>query len=411
MPSHTKLGNESERLSDASNWAYGTSREFEKFWGKFLKTPRKPSFEGSPVTTVDLFASAGGLTLGAMTAVAGYGKNIQPLLAVDIDSDALEIYQRNFKPRKVRNESVANLVDFKVITRNGKSSFAYAPEATDSDLDLLKGQVDLLLAGPPCQGHSLLNNHSRFDDPRNGLYLTIPAVASVIKPKYIVIENVPTVTRDKSGVVNSAIGLLEESGYCVSSGVLSASDLGWPQTRKRFFIVASKVSNPLDISLIAEEMSRKPLSIEWAIGDLIDQVDTENYMTQLPQMSHDNIKRVNWLFDENEYNLANSQRPDCHKDGTTYTSVYGRMYWDKPAPTLTTGFLSPGRGRYVHPLRRRVLTPLEAARIQGFPDWFQFKYLNGTHATRTSLSKWIGDAVPSILGAIATHAAIGDADL
>ena len=411
MTAHTKLGNESERLSDALNWGYGTSREFEKFWGKFLKARRKPSFEGSPVTTVDLFASAGGLTLGAMTAAAGYGKNIQPLLAADIDSDALEIYQRNFKPRKVRNESVANLVDFKVTTRNGKSGFAYAPEATDSDLDLLKGQVDLLLAGPPCQGHSTLNNHSRFDDPRNGLYLTIPAVASVIKPKYIVIENVPTVTRDKSGVVNSAIRLLEESGYCVSSGVLSASDLGWPQTRKRFFIVASKVSNPLDISLIAEEMRRKPLSIEWAIGDLIDQVDTENYMTQLPQMSHDNIKRVNWLFDENEYNLANSQRPDCHKDGTTYTSVYGRMYWDKPAPTLTTGFLSPGRGRYVHPLRRRVLTPLEAARIQGFPDWFQFKYLNGTHATRTSLSKWIGDAVPSILGAIATHAAIGDADL
>lgn len=132
-------------------------------------------------------------------------------------------------------------------------------------------------------------------------------------------------------------------------------------------------------------------------------------MFSVPQLSEENQRRVNFLFDEDVYNLPNEIRPDCHKDGTTYGAVYGRMHWDRPAPTITGGFLSPGRGRFTHPRLRRVLTPIEASRVQGFPDWFRMAGPTGQDPSRSELSKWIGDAVPPILGYTAVMAAMGGA--
>jgi DNA (cytosine-5)-methyltransferase 1 len=120
-------------------------------------------------------------------------------------------------------------------------------------------------------------------------------------------------------------------------------------------------------------------------------------MDSVPVLSQENQARVDYLFRHAKYELPNAERPDCHKEGHTYPSVYGRMYPDKPAQTITTGFLTPGRGRFVHPTRPRVITPREAARIQGFPDNFQF-VVNGYDPARNAVTKWIGDAVPSILG-------------
>jgi DNA (cytosine-5)-methyltransferase 1 len=123
-------------------------------------------------------------------------------------------------------------------------------------------------------------------------------------------------------------------------------------------------------------------------------------MNGLPDMSQENQERLNWLFNNDSFELPNHVRPICHQDGHTYPSVYGRMKPDQPAPTLTTGFMSPGRGRFIHPLERRMLTPREAARLQGFPNWFDF--LDRDNTKRSDLAKWIGDAVPSILGYFAT---------
>ena len=110
-----------------------------------------------------------------------------------------------------------------------------------------------------------------------------------------------------------------------------------------------------------------------------------------------NAARIDYLFDEGLYDLPDEQRPDCHKNGTTYKSVYGRLDWDRPAQTITTGFNTPGQGRYVHPLRRRVITPREAARLQGFPDWYDLTP-DGVSVHRKHLAKWIGGAVPPALG-------------
>jgi DNA (cytosine-5)-methyltransferase 1 len=120
-------------------------------------------------------------------------------------------------------------------------------------------------------------------------------------------------------------------------------------------------------------------------------------MDLVPILSAENQARIDYLFDRDIYDLPNDVRPDCHKNGHSYPSVYGRLDWDKPSQTITTGFNSPGRGRYIHPSQRRVITAREAARIQGFPDNFVFMP-NDQVPSRSLLYKWIGDAVPTWLG-------------
>jgi DNA (cytosine-5)-methyltransferase 1 len=258
---------------------------------------------------------------------------------------------------------------------------------------------DLIIGGPPCQGHSSLNNVTRGNDNRNDLYLTMPAMAIALNAKAVIIENVPRVVKDGGQVVQATEAIFRQAGYYVSSGVLSASELGWPQTRSRHFMIASQVKQPADITQVAHDLARSSMPLSWLIGDLENQFDKGDAMfDSVPVLSPDNVRRIDWLFDNDEYDLINSQRPKCHQNGHSYPSVYGRLRYDRPAQTLTTGFQSPGRGRYVHPSQRRVLTIREAARIQGFPDSFKFISATGGQASRGNLQKWIGDAVPSILG-------------
>ncbi len=128
----------------------------------------------------------------------------------------------------------------------------------------------------------------------------------------------------------------------------------------------------------------------WAIDDLLD-IDNDTVFDTPANSSATNKKRIDYLFDHDIYDLPNSERPDCHRlKNHSYTAVYGRMYWDIPAPTITGGFGSNGQGRFVHPKRRRTITPHEAARLQFFPDYFDFGDVK-----RRELQQIIGNAVPS----------------
>ena len=109
-----------------------------------------------------------------------------------------------------------------------------------------KGAFDLLLAGPPCQGHSNLNN-TRRDDEKNELYLIVPAVAIAWNIPLVIIENVEGVIHDVSGVVQQTEGIFKANGYKVERGVLNAAKMGWPQTRKRYFLIARKKGAPIAI--------------------------------------------------------------------------------------------------------------------------------------------------------------------
>jgi DNA (cytosine-5)-methyltransferase 1 len=119
--------------------------------------------------------------------------------------------------------------------------------------------------------------------------------------------------------------------------------------------------------------------------------------SSVPALSKENRTRINGLFENDKYELPNEERPDCHKDGHSYSAVYGRMHWDRPSQTISTGLLTPGRGRYIHPVRQRVITRHGVARIQAFPDSFKF-VVNGHDPARNAITKWIGDAVPPVLG-------------
>lgn len=382
---------------------------FAAWWSGFIRGDKPtPERDKQPFRFVDLFASVGGLSLGAMEAMASLGMRATPLLAADVDARALEVYKANLRPRSTLQESVRGMVDFGVSGIGQGAKFAFTPTITDDRLGNLTGSVDMLLAGPPCQGHSSLNNHTRHEDPKNLLYLTVPAVAVAMGVKHIVIENVPNVVSDKQGVVQTTMALLRDSGYHVTYGVLAADKFGWPQTRKRFFLVASLDTQPLALGALKEMFTRDALPVEWMLDDLTGMpLDDTDPMSSVPVLSKENLRRVKYLFDKDKHNLPNVIRPDCHKNGTTYPATYGRMWADKPAPTITGGFLTPGRGRFLHPTERRVLTPREAARVQGFPDWFEFAVKPGEPPSRAELSRWIGNAVPSLLGYVATLAAVG----
>lgn len=374
-------------------------------WGDFLSGPRqKASVTARQVGIVDLFSSVGGLTTGVCQALMDSGLSPKPLFAADVDRAALEVYRANWPSAHAFSGSVANLVDSHVSGVGQDARFSYPPVLLNPALQDLVGKVGLLVAGPPCQGNSSLNNVSRGDDPRNELYLLVPAIAVALGVEKIIIENVPGVVRAKANVVDTTASLLEKAGYQISSGVLAADSLGWPQTRKRFFMVADLSQKPLDLIKLQGSLAMEgdPRNLMWAIGDLQKVPVGTNLMNTPASLSEENLRRAQVLFDLDLYDLPLTERPDCHKNGTTYTASYGRMRPDRPAPTITTGFLSPGRGRFLHPHLLRTLTPREAARVQGFPDWYDFDPTG--KSTRNNLAKWIGDAVPPIMGYVAARA-------
>src|SRR5262249_21330940 len=133
-------------------------------------------------------------------------------------------------------------------------------------------------------------------------------------------------------------------------------------------------------------------TVRWAIGDLKTIPGVTFDTASRP--SEQNLARMNVLFERRLFDLPNRYRPRCHRHGRhSYLSMYGRLRWSSPGQTITTGFGSMGQGRYVHPQQRRTLTPHEAARLQTFPDWFDF----GTHTGRGVMATAVGNAVPPLL--------------
>jgi DNA (cytosine-5)-methyltransferase 1 len=318
-------------------------------------------------------------------------------LAVDADSDALSIYQGNLGVDAALTRDIQSLVDYKVLGSGPQASFAYRPSIVEPLVGDLAHFADLVIAGPPCQGHSNLNNRTRRSDERNLLYLTATAFAVASSSKALIFENVPDVIRDRHNVVSTARALLAKEGYSISEAVLTASRFGVAQTRRRHFLVAIK-DPAIEFSLVdlTSALEIPALTVGNAIRDLLGKEGSSEF-DAAAILSAENKVRVDWLFDQGEHDLPDHIRPLCHQNGHTYKNVYGRLAWDEPAGTITTGFLTPGRGRYFHPKERRGLTPHEGARLQGFPDSFSF-VTGAQKARKATFAKVIGDAVPPALG-------------
>ena len=250
------------------------------------------------------------------------------------------------------------------------------------------------MAGPPCQGHSNLNNHTRREDPRNALYLRAARAAEVLRPTLVVIENVPTVRHDKGGVVERSTRVLEAAGYSVSSDVLHLVKFGVPQRRRRHILLAAD-NDRIDLSVMGRLGSvcddHAERSVRWAIEDLVDQT-AQSGPDAASRPTSVNLERMQWLIGRDKYDLPNEKRPECHQGPHSYNSMYGRLRWDSPAQTITTGFGCMGQGRFVHPAKPRTITPHEAARLQTLPDFFDLDTGKG----RGVWARVIGNAVPPL---------------
>jgi DNA (cytosine-5)-methyltransferase 1 len=174
----------------------------------FLRSTRPPYEALRPrVRVVDLFAGCGGLTLGVAEAARGLALGTDVRSAVDSDPDAIAVYRANLPAGNVRLGHVEELFD-------GASGSEVTP--VEQAIRTEVGPVDVLVGGPPCQGHSDLNNHTRRDDPRNALYAKMARAAEVLRPTIVLIENVPTVRHDVDKVVEATVGSFLSLSYTIA---------------------------------------------------------------------------------------------------------------------------------------------------------------------------------------------------
>jgi len=357
----------------------------------YLQRKTPPAISGGPeVRVADLFSGCGAMSLGVLEACRAVGRTFVPAGAFDINQRVLDVYSRNFATAK---QAATDLSE--VLCGDLQSG------VTDREAALVEslGRVDFAIAGPPCQGHSNLNNRTRRNDPKNELYFLVARFAKLFRPRWIVIENVVAVLHDKGDVVHRTQVALEDMGYETADGIVDLWSIGVAQTRRRHIMVA-QLRDPRETGprilpyledLIAPYITR-PRAVRWAIEDLLN-VSAESFM-DLPRKPDEITQaRIDYLFDHALYDLPKSQRPPSHKGehGDSYKSVYGRMRWEDPAPTMTGGFSTMGQGRFVHPRRRRTITPHEAARIQFIPDFFDFSPIGDNKGV---LTETIGNAVP-----------------
>lgn len=341
------------------------------------------NFDGK-LRFIDLFSGCGGLSAGITKAAIDHNLDPTCALAIDSNEDALEVFKSNIphKPGSVINTDIINFFD------GGEERKSILAEVGS-------GGIDVLVAGPPCQGHSDLNNSTRRNDPRNLLYLSCLKAIDIFRPDLVIIENVPTVVHSSENVVSRSELELKKLGYEVAHLNINFLDLGIPQTRKRHILLATKLRNFCDSLETNSKPTQRPTLAEY----FKDTKNNDPMMKRSGKLSKDNIERVGYLFERNLYDLPNEKRPSCHRDKKhSYTSVYGRLKLDQPAQTLTSGYGSMGQGRYIHPVEKRTLNSYEAARIQGFPDYFSFS----SAKSLTSLRRMIANAVPPQLSYILT---------
>jgi len=350
------------------------------------------------IRIIDLFSGAGGLTAGF---VMLSGKPFKPVWANDFNLYAANTYRKNFGTH-VTDGDIFGILE-------------KGPEIVPA--------ADVVIGGPPCQGFSLLNK-KRENDPRKTLWLPFMDVVRMSGAGFFVMENVPQLlnTAEHASILHYAA----EAGYKTWSGVLTATDYGVPQSRKRAFIVGSKRRDPheyfppkktnynpalkpsrmeLVMSGYAED-ARPYATVRDAIGDLPDPMGTEIRDVAPPLDLHfgrtptpKSLERYKAIPEQgmNRFDLlrnAPDLTPECwirKKKGGT--DLFGRLWWDRPSFTIRTEFYKPEKGRYLHPEKHRPITHREAARLQTFPDEFKFT------GTKIEIAKQIGNAVPPLLAA------------
>ena len=329
---------------------------------------------------IDLFCGAGGSALGFQRA------GFLIALGIDIDPEGLKTFNQNLQSKALH----ANL-------------FEMDPEEILSSAGLDRNETAIQLGCPPCQGFSGLNDKG-VRDRRNDLVHRYVDAVRIIRPLFLVFENVPRIM-DREAYFDRTLHSLRGMGYHIRYELVDMRDFGVPQRRTRLVIVGCRdkkimkrflfpekthAGNPENESIAPWRTVRdaisdlQPLAAGWRssrIPNHIASSHSESIMKKILSVpknggSRRQMPRRLWY--------------KCHKGKNGFNDVLGRMAWDEPSPTITTGCCNPTRGRYLHPQQNRAITPREAARLQTFPD--DFVFAGGI----VSITRQIGNAFPPL---------------
>lgn len=321
-------------------------------------------------TAIDVFSGAGGMTQGLKKA----GFNV--LGAIENDDLAVKTYLRNHSTVKVWEQDVRKVTGKEILKA----------------LSIKRGDLDLLAGCPPCQGFSSMrtkNGKKRPRDYRNDLIFEYLRLVRALKPKIVMLENVPALA--KNFRMTKFKKALRELGYDLNKTpeILNTADFGVPQRRRRMILLASRVGK---VKLPKPEKIR--VSVRQTIGKL-----------PRPSRSNDPIhnfgeKRDPWTIEliknippngGSREDLPKKFQLECHKNYPEgFRDVYGRMSWDDVSPTITSGCVNPSKGRFLHPTQNRAITLREAALLQSFPKSYFFSLDKG----KTGVALMIGNALP-----------------
>jgi DNA (cytosine-5)-methyltransferase 1 len=322
---------------------------------------------------IDVFCGAGGFALGLVR--AGFAENC---LGVEGDRDCVETFRLNFPAAEMLNDDIR-------------------------EVDLADRSAELMVGGPPCQGFSGLNR-SRAGDPRNSLSEEMIRCVEAVRPRLVVVENVPGFLDAPEGI------LLRESlhdlGYTTRAEVVNCADYGVPQRRKRAIVAAATRGFALPWPQPTHGSTGR-LPRHRTVGDafamLSAEPDGRNWHRDPGRDPAVHLERFRAVPEGgSRRDLPADLVLDCWRNLDGYYDVLGRLHWHRPATTVRTEFFRPEKGRFLHPRADRPISPREAARLQSFPDGFVFP----EHQTLTSVARQIGNAMPPALAEAIGRAAL-----
>jgi DNA (cytosine-5)-methyltransferase 1 len=355
------------------------------------------------LSAVDLFCGCGGISAGLRAA----GLNV--LAGVDIEPTYLCTFSHNFPEAKSLRLDISKV----------------APKEFMKLVGLVPGELDFLAGGPPCQGFSknVPRKQRYLDDPRNQLIKAFLDYSQALRPRFILMENVAEMKNGFDQAYSEEIVMrLREEKYAVTHAVLNAADYGVPQRRRRAFFIAHREGTELRLpppthSKSGTDNGLFPLpqhvTVWEAIGDLPSQKHGEGEdeacayascpFSDFQKLMRDgNVTVTNHVarrLQPTQYERLASLLPgqgmkDLPPHLQTrggYSGAYGRLTKEMVAPTITRWVFHPGSGRWGHPVDIRLLTIREVARLQSFPDDYEFV---GSYVQRAGQ---LGNAVPPLL--------------
>lgn len=323
----------------------------------------------SQPVAIDLFAGCGGMSHGLRAA------GFQIAAAVEIDPQRARTYGLNHRGTHVFAESIRGVSAEriqKVVGDGGR-------------------RIDLIAGCPPCQGFSRIrrrNAPAPTADDRNDLIQVVADLVEQLRPKVVLLENVPGLEMDYR--FESFIQRLTDCRYSLDWRIADLQDYGIPQRRRRLVLLASLTGKAPDLDRVRRGPRRTVgntirhlphLSARARALHAIPEHRTTLTLQRIAATPRDGGSREAW---------PEKLRLDCHKRMSGFRDVYGRMAWANVAPTITGGCVNPSKGRFLHPTEDRAISVIEAGLLQTFPANYRFPIELG----RTAIAEMIGEAVP-----------------